>query len=290
MPTAFSAAEIALEEFIDLDAYPIHELTNATRHDLIGDTRRQMNAIGCCRLSDFVRPEAVDRMRREATELHSRTFWSVQHHNPYFSPDDDSYPEDHPRRTFQHRESGFINSDILTTDSALRRIYDSDIMLHFVWDCLGTPRPIYRWADPLGRNPYGVMEPGHYLPWHFDGNEFTVSILAQRADDGGVFEYVPNIRRPDAENYEHISHVLAGGCDGVRELDLIPGDLQLFAGRYSMHRVTRIAGSTTRYIGLPTYVHDPYRMNRPFHSTSIYGRATDLHYQRESVLVDGLVD
>ena len=105
-----------------------------------------------------------------------------------------------------------------------------------------------------------------------------MSILAQKADRGGVFEYVPNIRRPDAENFEHVAHVLPGGRDGVRQLDLVPGDLQLFAGRYSLHRVTTVEGSTTRYIGLPSYVFDPYRMNRSFHSATIYGRATELHH------------
>lgn len=249
-----------------------------------------MQSVGCCRIARFVRPEAVQRMRAEAESLHALTFWSVQHHNPYFSPDDDSFLIGHPRRTFQHRESGFINSDLLPATSPLRRIYDSDVMVHVGWQCLGMDRPIYRWADPLGRNPYGVQEPGHVLPWHFDGNEFTISIAAQQADAGGVFEYVPNIRRPDAENYEHVAHVLGGGRDGVRRLELVPGDLQLFAGRYSMHRVTRIEGATTRYVGLPTYVFDPYRMNRPYHSTSVYGRATDMHLTREQVLDDRLVD
>jgi hypothetical protein len=290
MPTAFAATEIDLDELVDLDRYPIHDLTSSDRTELVAETRGQMTTQGCCRISDFVRPAAVDRMRAEAISLHDRTYWSQQDHNPYFSPDDDSWPAGHPRRTFQHRESGFINSDILTPRSALRQIYDSDVLLHFIWECLGTSRPVYRWADPLGRNPYGVQEPGHQLPWHFDGNEFTVSILAQKADRGGVFEYVPNIRSADAENYERVEHVLRGGREGVRTLDLVPGDLQLFAGRYSMHRVTRIEGATTRYVGLPTYVHDPYRMNRPYHSATIYGRVTDQHHAREHVLVDGLVD
>ena len=214
----------------------------------------------------------------------------MQDHNPYFSPDDESYPVGHPRRTFQHRETGFISSDLLLADSALRQLYDSDVLLHFIWECLGTTKPIYRWADPLARNPYGVTDPGQWLPWHFDGNEFTVSILAQKAERGGIFEYVPNIRRPDVENYEHVAHILAGGRDGVRQLDLVPGDLQLFAGRYSLHRVTPVEGALPRYIGLPSYVHDPYRMNRSFHSTTLYGRTTDQHHQRDLVLVDGLVD
>ena len=125
------------------------------------------------------------------------------------------------------------------------------MIVHFIWECLGVDRPLYRWADPLGRNPYGVQTPGQEFPWHFDGNEFTISMLVQKADQGGVFEYVPNIRRPDAENFEHVAHILAGGRDGVRELDLIPGDLQLFAGRYSLHRVTPVVGATTRYNGAP---------------------------------------
>ena len=290
MPTAFAAAEIELGELIDLDRFPIHDLTSTARSDLVDETRQQMRSVGCFRIAQFVRPDVVERMRAEAESLHELTFWSTSDHNPYFSPDDDTFPASHPRRTFERRESGFINSDLLPVESPLRKIYDSDVMVHFVWQCLDVERPIYRWADPLGRNPYGVQEPGHSLPWHFDGNEFTVSIAAQRADAGGVFEYVPNIRRPDAEHYEHVAHILAGGRDGVRQLELVPGDLQLFAGRYSMHRVTRIEGSTTRYIGLPSYVFDPFRVNRPFHSTSVYGRATDMHVERERILVDGLVD
>lgn len=290
MPTAFAAAEIELDALIDLDAFPIHDVASPTRADLVTTARDEMRARGCFRIADFVRPDAIVTMAQEASRLHDQTFWSIQDHNPYFSPDDESFPDAHPRRRFQRRESGFINSDILDDHSLLRYLYDTDVLLHFIWECLGTPQPIYRWADPLGRNPYGVMEPGHYLPWHFDGNEFTVSLLVTKADEGGIFEYVPNIRTPEAENYEHIKHILDGGRDGVHELDLQPGDLQLFAGRFSMHRVTPIVGDNTRYIGLPTYVHDPFRMNRPYHSESIYGRATDMHLARANVLVDGLVD
>jgi hypothetical protein len=290
MATAFAAVEIDLNRFIDLDRYPVHDVTDSTRRELVAETRDQMIGKGCFRIPQFLRPEAVDAMRLEATALHDQVSWTRQDHNPYFSADDDSFPAEHPKRTFQQRESGFINADLLFPDSPLRQIYDSDVVVHFIWECLGVDRPIYRWADPLGRNPYGVQAPGQSLPWHFDGNEFTVSMLAQKADSGGVFEYVPNIRRPDAENFEHVAHILAGGRDGVRELDLIPGDLQLFAGRYSLHRVTTVAGTATRYNGLPSYVFDPYRMNRSYHSATIYGRATEFHHARERVLVDGLVD
>jgi len=279
-----------LGEIIDLDTYPIHRLDSATRAELVAETRSQMDAVGCCRISNFIRMDAIETMRTEALELPPKTFWAEQSHNPYASPADPDLPDDHPRNTFQDRMSGFINSDVLPATSLLNHIYDSNVFTHFVWDCLGASKPIYQWADPLGRNPYGVMETDHYFPWHFDGNEFTVSILVQRPEGGGVFEYVPDIRQPNDENFERVQHILGGGRDGVHELDLQPADLQLFKGRFSMHRVTRIVGPTTRYIALPTYVYDPWRMNRPHHAIQYYGRATDMHYARESALVDGLVD
>lgn len=279
-----------IEDIVDLDTYPIHKMDSTVRSDLVAETRDQMDRYGCFRISDFIRVEAVEQMLAEAQSLHDQTTWSVMTHNPYASPDDTSFPDGHPRRFFQHRESGFINSDLIAYDSPLNRIYDADVMTHFVWECLGTERPIYKWADPLGCNPYGVMESDHYFPWHFDGNEFTVSILVQRAESGGIFEYVPDIRQPGHENYERVQAVLEGSREEVRVLDLQPGDLQLFKGRYSMHRVTKIVGDTTRYIALPTYVHDPYRMNRPHHSTTFYGRATELHHERADLLVDGLAE
>ncbi|RZV40762.1 MAG: hypothetical protein EX269_17225 [Acidimicrobiales bacterium] len=280
----------ALDAVIDLDTYPVHRLESTTRGDLVAETRSQMDAVGCCRLSDFVRPEAIATMLTEATELHDQTYWAEKTHNPYASPADPELPDDHPRNIMQERMSGFINSDLLPEQSLLNRIYNNNVMTHFVWDCLGTDRPIYQWADPLGRNPYGVMETDHYFPWHFDGNEFTVSILVQKAEEGGVFEYVPDIREPSHENFERVRDVMLGSREGVQELDLIPGDLQLFKGRFSLHRVTRIVGPTTRYVALPTYVYDPWRMNRPHHATQYYGRATDAHVARETALVDGLVD
>lgn len=280
----------ALDAIVDLEAYPIHRLGSSARAELVATTRAQMDSVGCCRLSDFVRPEAIAMMLEEATQLHPQTFWAEQQHNPYASPGDASLADSHPRNVMQDRMSGFINSDLLPATSLLNQIYNSNVMTHFVWDSLGSDRPIYQWADPLGRNPYGVMETDHYFPWHFDGNEFTVSILVQRPESGGVFEYVPDIRVPNNENYERVQYVLEGGREGVHELDLMPGDLQLFKGRFSLHRVTRIVGPTTRYIALPTYVFDPWRMNRPHHAIHYYGRATDAHYAREAALVDGLTD
>ena len=150
--------------------------------------------------------------------------------------------------------------------------------------------PIYQWADPLGRNPYNCMDPGHYFPWHFDSNEFTLSILIQKADKGGEFEYVPNLRKPNDNNFEGVKKVLNGDREKVRVLNLEEGDLQIFKGRFSMHRVTKIEGNTTRYIALPTYVLDGWRVNTPEHARVVYGRALPIHFERNVQRADALLD
>ena len=66
--------------------------------------------------------------------------------------------------------------DFGTKDSDLKKFYDLEEMLKFVSDSLEV-FPLYTWADPLGKNPYSVMHTNHYFPWHFDGNEFTLSAL-----------------------------------------------------------------------------------------------------------------
>ena len=103
------------------------------------------------------------------------------------------------------------------------------------------------------------MHSNHYFPWHFDGNEFTFSILVQKTEKGGFFEYAPDIRNKDNESFEEVSKVLKGDRKKVKSLDLKPGDLQIFKGRFSMHRVTKIEGNPSRYIALPCYATRPFK-------------------------------
>ena len=276
-----------LEEIIDLNRYPIHDLEDAKTKQILQESRERLDYDGCALIKDFLLPESLDRMRGEAERLSPQTFWSESSHTPYFTKDDPSLAEGHPKRFFQKRSSGYINSDILEATSDLRAIYESPVVTRFIGACLNI-WPLYTWADPLGCNPYSIMNEDSYFPWHFDGNEFTVSLLVQDAEKGGVFEYAADIRNPDNENFEAVSGVLNGNHEGVNQLELQPGDLQIFKGRFSMHRVTHVEGKQRRIIALPTYVTDTYSINRPERSKHLYGRAMPIHYEREKHRVDGL--
>ena len=171
----------------------------------------------------------------------------------------------------------------------MKFLYETEELLKFVSSCLGIS-PIYRWADPLACHAYNVMKPEGILPWHFDSCEFTLSIMIQKPEKGGIFEYCPNIREPGNENFDEVRKVINGDRKRVRQLKLEPGDLQIFKGRFTLHRVTKIEGQKSRYLCIPSYVLDPWRVNTPEHSKAIYGKILPIHLERNKARSDGLAD
>ena len=129
-------------------------------------------------------------------------------------------------------------------------------------------------GSPLTLN---VIAPGRAHPWHFDTNEFTVSMLTQEADGGGVFEYCPNIRSATAENFDHVRAVLAGESGLVRRLGLRPGDLQLFLGRFSLHRVSTVDGKIARHSAIFAYSERPGVIGSPERTRQLFGRVLPEH-------------
>ena len=280
---------IDINQIINLEKYPINDIGSLKYKELTNYTRKQLNEDGCCVLHNFIKPDSIRRMKDEVDRNLSKIYFTSDKHNPYFTKDDKTLHEKHPKRIFSVRQSGYLNSNDLEKDSDLNKFYDLEEMLKFVSDSLEV-FPLYTWADPLGKNPYSVMHTDHYFPWHFDGNEFTLSVLIQKAEKGGFFEYAPDIRTKDNENFEEVAKALKGDRTRVKSLDLKPGDLQIFKGRFSMHRVTKIEGKTSRYIALPCYVKDPLKINKPEHSKQVYGKALPIHFKREKIQGDGLTD
>ena len=278
-----------LKTIVDLEKYPINDIGSLKYKELTNYTRKQLDEDGCCVLPNFIKPNSIQRMKDEVDRNLSKIYFTSDKHNPYFTKDDKTLHEEHPKRIFTVRQSGYLNSDDLEKDSDLNKFYDLEEMLKFVSDSLEA-FPLYTWADPLGKNPYSVMHTDHYFPWHFDGNEFTLSVLIQKAEKGGFFEYVPDLRSKHNENFDEVTKVLKGDRTRVKSLDLKPGDLQIFKGRFSMHRVTKIEGKISRYIALLCYAKDSLKINKPEHSKQVYGKALPIHFKRENIQGDGLTD
>ena len=280
---------ISLSDIVNLNEYPIHDLNSKIYKELTAYCKNELDTIGCCVLSNFVQPNSINKMLNEIDSKRSQIYWSDESHNPYFTKKDSSFPDNHPINSFGDRNNGYLNGDLIPEDSDLNILYHREELKDLVSNCLDI-KPLFHWADPLAKNVYNCMDPGNYFPWHFDSNEFTLSILIQKADEGGNFEYVPNLRKPNDENFEGVKRVLDGDRENVRVLELEVGDLQIFKGRYSMHRVSKVEGKTTRYIALPTYTLDGWRVNTPEHARVVYGKVLPIHYERNVERADSLKD
>jgi hypothetical protein len=159
----------------------------------------------------------------------------------------------------------------------IAQLYTSEPFQRFVADCFDLPR-LYPLADPLACLCLNVIRPGHEHPWHFDTNEFTVSMVTQQPEAGGVFEYCPNLRAAGAENFAGVRDVLTGhGEHLIRRLPLRPGDLQLFRGRYSLHRVSRVDGRADRHSAIFAYCERPGVVGTVARTRQLFGRVLPGH-------------
>jgi len=272
---------------IDLDRYPI-DTDSPRRAQVLDATRADLARDGCCVLRGFLTQAGVEALRAEAESIAGQGHRSFSSTNAYFTKDDPSLPTDDPRRRFFERSNSFIAADNFARGGALRSVHDFPAFDPFIQECLQEER-FFRYADPLADVIVNMAEEGPGFPWHFDTNNFTVTIAIQNADGGGSFDYAPNIRA-GSENFDAVRAVLDGSSDRVVSLDLSPGDLQLFRGRYSLHRVAPLTGTTPRYVAILSYVEEPDMVGTPERAKQLYGKALPIHYERAGQRADTYID
>ncbi|MEM7056584.1 MAG: hypothetical protein AAF557_03280 [Pseudomonadota bacterium] len=270
-------------DLFDLDRYPI-DRDGPARDALLAEVRAALASNGCAVLDGFLTSVGIATARAEAESVAHLGHRSFNRTNVYFTADDPSLPEDDPRRRFYDRSNSFVPADNFAPTGALRTVQDFPAFDPFIRDCLQEEN-FHRYADPLADVIVNAAEEGNGFPWHFDTNNFTVTIAIQNADRGGAFEYAANIRA-DGEDFDAVRDVL----DRVTTLELNPGDLQLFRGRYSLHRVAPLEGSTPRYVAIYSYVEEPGMVATPERCKQLYGRVLPIHYERAGLRADAYLD
>lgn len=256
---------------------------------MIEQTRRALEIDGCAVIKGFLAP-SLEAIQRETRTLAPKAYVKKRYGNPYSSPDDPSLPAGHPVRHVMERTNAFVAGDLIPEDTALKRIYRSERFKSLVAKLVGLPE-VFEYADPLAGLVVNVLEPGWTHPWHFDTNEFIVSTLTQEAEDGGVFEYCPQIRTPESECFDDVGRVLRDeDRSKVKKLLLEPGDIQVFYGRYSLHRVTPPVGSRARHTAIFAYAKEPGVIGKPERTKHLFGRLAPEHIAAADHRSDTLLD
>lgn len=282
----------AVERVVDTARYPLPDPDGTGWAEVVSHVRQELRTVGCCVLPDFVRPALREPLRREGDQIAPRAYYDVETVNVYNTAPDRSLPEGHPSRTTMERGNAFVPRDAIPGDLLIHQLYTSALFQHFVARCFGFTR-LHELADPLSGLCLNVVAPGRSHPWHFDTNEFTVSILTREPAAGGVFEYCPNIRSAGSENFDDVRTVLDGhGEHLVRRLALRPGDLQLFMGRYSLHRVSPVGDGPARHSAIFAYSERPGVLGSISRTRQLFGRVTPAHLAaaNNAVRVDRLLD
>ncbi|HEY1918577.1 MAG TPA: arpA protein [Streptosporangiaceae bacterium] len=277
---------------VDEERYPLSEPGGAAWQQVVARTRAQLRTLGCSVLPGFVRPAAVTALRAECASVAPLAYFDVETVNAYNTAPDAALPADHPGHVTMQRGNAFVPRDRIPAGFVIHQLYDSELFQRFVADCFELPG-LYQLADPLAGLCLNVIRPGLEHPWHFDTNEFTVSMVTQQPQAGGMFEYCPNIRSAREENFAAVADVLAGRAGQlIRPLALRPGDLQLFAGRYSLHRVSRVEGQAERHSAIFAYCERPGVVGTVARTRQLFGRVLPEHRaaQDRSVRVDQLLD
>lgn len=263
------------KQFINTEAFPLDDLDTPRAQLLIEQLRADLLATGTCSLNGFLEPTALNKCIKQILPLmEQHSFHHHQQHNIYFKKaaagDDQNHLLTQNLRTSNHT----LTSDQLD-NTIIHHIYLWPPLRQFLARLLDKPA-LYLMDDPLAQlNVMGYGE-GDCIGWHFDRAEFTVTLLLQQADIGGVFEYSQNLRSATHPNYSGIDQLLRGDTANTQQIALKPGTLNVFIGRYSAHRVTAVQGSRKRLIAVLSYMEQPGAAFSAEDRQQFYGRARPL--------------
>ena len=279
---------IDIAQVVDLDRYPIHEDGEA-RRQLVSSVQEDVRSVGCAVIKQFVKPEFIAALVAEGDRVSHLGHRNFNRTNPYFTQLPADLPDTHPLRRFYDRSNAFVPADNFGEDSIIRAMYEWPSFAPFIQEVLEEPS-FFRYADPLADVVINLAEEGNGFPWHFDTNNYTVTLAIQNAEHGGEFEFSPNLRTPTDENYDGVGRVLDGDQSLIHSLHLEPGDLQIFKGRYSLHRVTPLSGPTMRYVAIFSFTEMEGVVGSPERTKQLYGRVLPIHLERAGMRGDALVD
>ena len=240
---------MTLEDIVDLANNPIGQSSFADA------CRTTLDDDGVLVLSNFIRADALASLRAESKVSQDNAYFCTQSHSVYLylGPPDPSLPDSHAFNRQVWSSKGCICDDDISATSPLRILYDDGSFRHFIASVTGQGE-LHPYADSLSSINIHYAGRGQELGWHFDNSTFAITLLIQKPPSGSRFEYIKNLRNADAGdmNFDGVQALLDGKTQ-PQVLAMKEGDLVLFRGRNSIHRVSPNESDTTRMLAVLAY-------------------------------------
>jgi hypothetical protein len=243
-----------LSALVDLERYPLDN--DAGFAPIAAQCKSQLKESSFASLPGFLRPGVAELLTKEVLDAMPRAYRREHSFSAYEESTAEQYPSDHVRRRKHESRQFIVATDILSNAGRLRALYGNETLTRRIAQVLDEPA-LFPLADPIMGCTATVMYEDDTHGWHFDLNDFVVSILLQAPEAGGTFDFAPNIRKDGDENYENVAAALDGRSQAVRSVKVEAGTLLLFCGRRALHRVPPVHGKIPRVIALLSYDRKP---------------------------------
>jgi len=266
----FAQNSPAMQDVVNVTRYPLDRPDTPDYAGLISDCQNTLARDGLFNLPEFLLPESVVQITRSLTPLFaSEAFTHSRCHNIYFKPEIPQLPDGHPALQKLTTVNHTLCADQLAS-TALGRLYLWPPFARFLATVMrrGALHPM---ADPLAGVNAMTYHDREALNWHFDRSEFTTTLLLQKPDAGGDFEYCKDLRTQDDPNYDGVAELLSGKMQ-VTHMPLQAGTLNVFRGRNTAHRVTPVQGGRARMIAVFSYFDRPGVTFSESERLGFYGR------------------
>ncbi len=230
-----------MKKLIDLDRYPIDRLNNKPGQLLVAQCRSDLEDSAAAILPSFMRQSAILKMAKEAESLVQIAHRYDGDRAPFYDVDDNERLDDdslesrvrsarHPNRYCQILNYQIPNS------SDLRAIYLWPPLTEFIRQVLNVEH-LFQSQCPHLALTMKVAYEGDTDGWHYDPNDGVITLVLQTPDNGGEFEYAPDVRNQNDQNYAGVDRLYKSPDVEAIRPTLEPGTFTFFNGRYSMHRV-----------------------------------------------------
>lgn len=261
-----------IADIVDLDRYPIRDLDSSAGQALLSHSRQALAQENLLLLPSFIRQPAIVRLAGELLEALPNAYRrdrTIEGLGTY---------KDHPApangqqiRIANPSRQAILAGDQIPQAGALWTLFRWQPLTDFIAAVVGVER-LYRSADPLAALSATALGEGDTHGWHFDENDFVVSLLLQEPEAGGQFEVLPEARTEAGIDHDRCAAALAGTADDLRRPQLEAGTLSLFRGQRALHRVSPVSGSRQRLIALFSYDRRPGMMFSPAVHLAAFGR------------------
>ena len=259
-----------MNKLVNLEKYPLDRLDSAAGQRLVAQCIDDLEHEGMFTLKGFMRREVIDEILPDLLQkFKHESFLHRREHNIYFSDDLADIPADHPALARVNTVNHTLCGDQLA--EPLLAIYRWSGLTEFLARIMDIPK-LYPMDDPLAcANILGYYE-GEGLNWHFDRSEFTTTPLLQAPQEGGEFQYRQGLRSEQDPNYEAVARLLRGEDSEIASLKLGAGDLNVFKGKNTAHRVSPPVGNLARLVTVFSYYETPGKVFSDEENLGFYGR------------------